>query len=368
MTAPHPPRRILLIRPSALGDVCRTVPVLASLRRAFAQAEIDWLVQDTFAPAISEHPALTRSIAFPRRAFSRWGDPAVTFRIARFLRSLARNHYDLVLDCQGLARSGIFAAATCAPRRVGQRDVPELAWLGLNEHLHGIAHLHTVDRMLAIASAAGAPPVADMRLYSAESDRRHVIATLDLTPGSYVLLAPTSRWPGKLWPDDRFAAVVTALLSDARTSIDRVVLVGSASERSQCPRLLDLAARDVRIIDLLGKTTVGQLLALVQDARLVIGSDSAALHMAVGFDRPMIGLFGPTRIERVGPYRRDHDVLQHVSPTDRLDHKNEAAGRALMARITTEQVLERAARLLSLAAAPRPATVVTSSPARAPTS
>src|SRR5437763_17141743 len=54
-----PPQRILIIRPSALGDVCRSVPVLASLRRAYPEAEIDWLVQDTFAPAIEHHAALT---------------------------------------------------------------------------------------------------------------------------------------------------------------------------------------------------------------------------------------------------------------------------------------------------------------------
>jgi ADP-heptose:LPS heptosyltransferase len=67
---------------------------------------------------------------------------------------------------------------------------------------------------------------------------------------------------------------------------------------------MELAAREPRVIDLVGKTTVGQLMALVQGASLVIANDSAALHMAVGFDRPSVGLFGPTRLELVGPYQK----------------------------------------------------------------
>ena len=83
-------------------------------------------------------------------------------------------------------------------------------------------------------------------------------------------------------------------------------------------------------------------MALVESSSLVIANDSAALHMAVGFDRPMVALYGPTRVDRVGPYGREADVIQHVTPSDRLDHKDGAAGRALMERIGVEEVVSRA--------------------------
>ena len=70
------PQRILIIRPSALGDVCRSVPVLCSLRGAFPAARIDWLVQDTFADAVSAHPALSNIVTFERARFGRWASPA----------------------------------------------------------------------------------------------------------------------------------------------------------------------------------------------------------------------------------------------------------------------------------------------------
>ena len=66
------PKRILIVRPSALGDVCRTVPVLVSLRRAFGRAQIDWLVQAQFADAITAHPALDRIVTFPRTQMADW--------------------------------------------------------------------------------------------------------------------------------------------------------------------------------------------------------------------------------------------------------------------------------------------------------
>lgn len=344
------PRRILIIRPSALGDVCRTVPVLATLRRAFPwpATSIDWLVQDTFAPAIANHPDLTGVVAFPRAALGRWKSPGAVSAILAYLRSLRRARYDLVLDCQGLFRSGMLAAATGAPRRIGQAEAAELGWLGTNEHVHGLAGAHTVDRMLALAEVAiGGPAARDMRLYSSPGDRAYVSDSLGLPVGRYVLLAPTSRWPGKLWPQERYVELCRRLLADRHAAFDRIVFVGAGFEREQCRGLEQLAAGCDRLVNLIGRTTIGQLLAVVEGARLVIASDSAALHMAVGFDRPLIALFGPTRVEKVGPYRRERDVIQHIAATDRLDHKNEASGRLLMDRITVDEVSERALALLA---------------------
>lgn len=100
-----------------------------------------------------------------------------------------------------------------------------------------------------------------------------------------------------------------------------------------------LTTGDPRIIDLVGKSDVGGLLAVIAGAAVVVANDSAAMHIAVGLGRPAIGLFGPTDVARVGPYRRERDVIQHVTDADTLDHKDEAIGRSLMERITLDEVL-----------------------------
>ncbi|MBU6414223.1 MAG: glycosyltransferase family 9 protein [Planctomycetes bacterium] len=329
--------RILLIRPSALGDVVRTVPVLVSLRRAHPDAHIDWLVQDDFQEAIAHHPDLSRVIPFPRRAFGHQLTRGQFGPFRAFLRELRETQYDIVYDLQGLARSGMMTHATRAPRRIGFADAREFGWLGLTERIPVSADMHTVERMLALTHASGVPPVRDMRLYVSDKDRLGILADPDLPSDGYAVLAPGSRWPGKRWPDERFAAIAQHLV---RRGL-KVCLVGSRSERDHASRCLDLADRTPKIIDRMGKTTIGQLMAIIRFSAMVIANDSAALHIAVGFDRPSIALFGPTRVDRVGPYRREADVIQHIEPEDDLNHKHAASGLALMKRITVEEVMLR---------------------------
>jgi ADP-heptose:LPS heptosyltransferase len=97
--------------------------------------------------------------------------------------------------------------------------------------------------------------------------------------------------------------------------------------------------------DLIGATTIGQLMALVSRASMVIANDSAALHMAVGFNRALIALFGPTDVSRVGPFKREADVIQHLRESDVLTHKN-PANVAIMERITVDEVWDMVTKRL----------------------
>lgn len=330
--------RILLIRPSALGDVCRTVPALVSLRAAHPQAQIDWLVQDSFAPAIRHHPALSSVIEFPRKSLGLALRKLNLAPLRSFLKSLHDTHYDVVYDLQGLFRSGFFAWSTKAPRRIGLANAREAGWLFLTERYRVSPDVHSVDRMLEVIGRSGVALVHDMRLYASPDARQRAASDPTLASSRYAILAPTSRWAGKRWPLERFAKVAAELLI---RGYDHVVIVGAPNERDQCGPLLDLAAANPRVIDRIGMTGIDDLLALVERSALVIANDSAVLHMAVGYDKPLIALYGPTSISRVGPYRRAADVIQKVDPGEPLDHKNDDLGRRLMARIQVRDVLER---------------------------
>lgn len=337
------PDRILLIRPSALGDVCRSVPVLASLRARFPSARIDWLVQDSFADAIRAHPALSGVVPFDRRALGQSASRLNLGPTLRFFRSLREARYDLVIDAQGLLRSSIFARATGAPRRVGFADAREMGWLLLTER-HHVGQAHTVDRMLGLIESAGIPAVRDMRLYVPVPTLDELSSELRRT-SPYVVLAPTSRWPGKQWPAERFAVVASDLASRGVNC----VVVGAASERDQIAPVLELARRNPRVLDRVGGTSIAQLMAWISRASLVIANDSAALHMAVGFDRPIVALFGPTDVAKVGPYLRESSVIQRLVPGDSMNHKDADTGGQIMARISTTQVLDLARERLGRA-------------------
>jgi len=293
------------------------------------------LVQEGFEPAVANHPALSGVVTFPKKAIreaSRRLDPRP---LRAFLRLLRAKKYDEVWDLQGLARSGLFSWATGAPRRVGFANARELGWLGYTQRHRVSSEVHTVDRMLALLEAAGVAGGVDMRLHTSPSDRAWlagVIASGRLTP-PYAVLAPTSRWPAKQWPAERFAELAKHL----RARGVNVAVVGASGEQTQIGPVLSLAELDTGVTSFVGATHVGQLMALIEQAALVVANDSAALHMAVGFDRPLVALYGPTRVHRVGPYGREKDVIQHASPNEISSHKDASQVR-LMERITLEEV------------------------------
>ncbi|MEM0983827.1 MAG: glycosyltransferase family 9 protein [Planctomycetota bacterium] len=335
--------RILIIRPSALGDVCRSVPVLVSLKKRFPAARIDWMVQDAFIPAIEHHPDLHRAIPFPR---SKLAKDLLRFKpgsLLAFIGELRRGRYDLVIDAQGLFRSGFFSVSTGARKRIGDRSGREAGWLFATRTVRTDPRSHTVDRMLELVRAAGAEPVRDLRLYT--NNRQRVEAEAQLGPrfARPIVIAPTSRWAAKRWPASRFVELTRALL--ARTP-HPIVIVGGPGEREQCEPLLELARHEPRVLDLVGETSVGGLLAVIERARLVIANDSAALHMAVGFDRPIVAIFGPTEIDEVGPYSRAADVIQRADPGC-MNHKRDENARVMRAIPSREVVVTCLERLHS---------------------
>ncbi len=342
------PRRILIVRPSALGDVCRTVPVLATLRRAHPDATIDWLVQEDYAPAIRAHPALDEAVTFPRSRFSRgWRDPVVAWEVLRWLGRLRRRRYDLVFDLQGLGRSGLMTWSTGAPRRVGHRGARELGWLGYNVRHRAARSRHTVERMMSLLVAEGLEPVWDMTLHVAEADRAwwRERRARDELAGPYVVLAPTSRWRSKRWPPESWARLVEPL---RERGLGPAVIVGSPSERDQVEPVV--ARRLEGVVDLVGAATLGQTMAVIAAASLVVAHDSAPLHMAVGFARPCVGLYGPTDPDEVGPFGRPDAVVRRAEPDGgaRARSYRRRGGADLMGLIRPEDVLERIDRVLGL--------------------
>ncbi|MCI0630420.1 MAG: glycosyltransferase family 9 protein [Phycisphaerales bacterium] len=341
--------RIAIIRPSALGDVCRTVAVLASLRAAYPDAQIDWVVQDDYTPAIAAHPALDEPISFPRGQFARWWrTPAQFVRVLSWFKSLRKRRYDLVLDCQGLGRSGLMTRATRAAQRVGLRNARELAWLGYNVRVPRDSGrqipVHTVDQMLLLVQELGIEPLRDMRLYAAAEDRawwHDKRSELGIADARYAVLAPTGRWPGKRWPIDRFSQLIEPLL---RRGFERIVVIGAPNEGEQVRPLLDrFAGNRSPIVDLIGTASIGRTMAVVADAALVVANDSAPLHLAVGFDRPCVGLFGPTDPAVVGPYQRERSAIRGYCPQpgESITFKSPKLGDRLMRLISTASVIER---------------------------
>lgn len=331
--------RVLLIRPSALGDVCRTVPALVTLRKAMPKARIDWLVQAPFAPAIAHHPDIGQVFPFDRNQYRKLViHPGQWSHLGSFLRQLRANHYDMVFDLQGLARSGIFTWVTRAPVRVGFANARECGFMGYNHRYHVDANLHTVDRMLGLLAAHGMTPEIDLRLFAPPEDLQWAQTYLNeigIGDEPFVLLAPTAQWLCKCWPIDRLVALAAWLRESCNL---RVLVIAAPHEQAQVQPLLDATQTH------LPPTTIGRMMGLIERAKLMVCHDSGPLHMAVGLGTPTVSLFGPTDPAKVGPYRQDKWVIQppDITPSELTQsYRNRKHDQTLISRITMDQVTDR---------------------------
>lgn len=341
---------MLLIRPSALGDVARTVPVAAALRRRFPGATLDWLVQEGFEDAVRAHPAVSRVVTFPRRGLGRSLKRGDVGALLAWCGGIRGARYDTVIDAQGLLRSALIARASGAKVIIGDAAAREGAALLYTRRVRCDA-VHTVDRMMSLVEAIGTTAERDMRLY-VPAEARSGGEAADRGEGA-VVLAPTSRWPAKRWPAERFAELARRLLDGGAA---RVLVIGGPGEREQCGPLLELARGDGRVVDLVGSLSVGGMMAAIAEAVMVVANDSAAAHVAVGFGRPLVALYGPTDVARVGPYGGRTEVLQRREPGERADHKR-AENVAMMGRISVDEAWAACARVLADRPANAPAGV-----------
>lgn len=300
--------RILLIKPSSPGDILHALPVARAIRAAWPDAHLAWLVATPFASLLEVEPSVNELIRFDRRHFAhvgfRWGP---TRDFAAFVRELRARRFDLVLDLQGLVRSGFMAWACGARVRIGFRDAREAAWIFYSHHLpRRSGDEHAAERNMLALDALGIPRgKSDFRPTITDADRDAARALLPQRDAPCALLVPSTRWETKRWPAERFGQLASKLRATHGLS---GVLVGGADDAPLGRRAAN--ASNGAAVDLCGKTTLRELAALVAAARVVVTADSTPMHMAAAFGRPLVALFGPTNPARTGPFGRPSDVVR----------------------------------------------------------
>jgi heptosyltransferase-1 len=310
------PRRILIIKPSSLGDVVHALPVLAVLRRSWPAAHIAWLVSSSFAPLLDRHPMLNEVIPFDRAHFGRiWRSPRIFADFWRLVAKIRRRRFELVIDQQGLIRSGLLALLSGARRRVGFATAREGAWLFYSHRVKPAATVeHAVDRNLLLAKALGLQvEEPEFPLALQPSERAAAKDLLTEAAGgqleAFTAIVPGARWKTKRWPADRLAALIDRLQSHG---LPRCVLLGSPNDRAVADEIVRTCRSDV--VNLVGRTDLKELTALMDLASCVVCHDSGPMHIAAALAKPMVAIFGPTNPARTGPYSPTASVVTHPVP------------------------------------------------------
>jgi len=291
------PRRIALIKPSALGDVVHALPVLSALRDRWPAAHVTWVVNRAYEPLLTGHPHLNATLPFDRGALKR--GPAAVPALYRFVAALRGGRFDLVLDLQGLLRTGLMSWVTGAPRRVGFASAREGAPRFYTDRVDvpDADRLHAVDRYWRVAEALGVTGQMRFHVPVAPGAQRRARDWLAGAARPLVMLAVGARWLTKRWPPENFAAAAVAVL---RQFGGTVVFVGGAEDRPLARAAADrLGAAS---LDLCGRTPIDVLAAVLNEADVVLANDTGPLHLAAALGRPVVAPYTCTLVERHGPY------------------------------------------------------------------
>ena len=339
---------ILIVKMSAIGDVIHTLPALNAIRAHFPEARITWLVEEAAASLVLGHEALDRVLISRRKSWvsslptSRGFDTAQ--QILYFIRELRDTVYDVILDFQGLLKSGVLIGLARGKRKIGfdrGMEHAEESHLFLNERVAPVdMEIHALTRSMMLLEASLGIVAEDiifgLPLSAEDKDvaRRLLAAQEAGFDGPIVAVHPAAKWETKLWENCRFSQLCDILI---RRYNARIVLTGDMSD---APMVLEIqSGMQERAINLAGKTSLKTLAAVFEMVDCVISTDTGPMHLAAAAGAPVTALFGPTAPWRTGPFGPRHRVVRaevKCSPC----FKRTCSTRQCMKAITVDEVLE----------------------------
>ena len=312
MIAPPPDRvrRLLVLRPRALGDVLLATPALRALRAGFPAAAIEVAVDVGLGSVLRRNPHVDRLWLLPRGGGTRAWWPIYA--------GIARADFDLVIDLHGSPRTAFMAAWSRAPHRFGyalrgrgrfynhrvprdaDRDGIRRPMYAARINLEMVARCGVVGSILEDTTLVLPPePAAEARMET-------LLASVAATRPR-IGLSPAGTWPAKSWPEASWARAADLLAASGAS----IVLLWGPGERAVAERV---RASMLRPAVILPPTDLDELAAVVARLDLLIAHDSGVRHVAVARRIPTLGLYGPTDPRNWNPPQGPHHGVRTQLP------------------------------------------------------
>ncbi len=310
-------KNILIIKLSSIGDVVHALPFLEALKNSYPDSRIDWLVEEEASQVISGHPAINRVIISGRK---RWQkeilNPTKFFKVSSeaisFYKNLRFSSYDIVIDLQGLFRSGFLTALSRGKRKIGMSGAREGASFFLKEPPVAVDYdQHAIDRYLKVAGQLGCN-TGDRKgeIPVSEQDKKLADSIFASFSEGKPLIAvnPMAKWKTKLWDSDKFSELAEKLQKE----IDcRIIFTGSMQDRPVIEEIIkQTGIKEDKIINLAGSTGLKELAYLYSGCSVLICTDTGPMHIAAAMGCRVVALFGPTAPLRTGPYGNGHIIIR----------------------------------------------------------
>jgi lipopolysaccharide heptosyltransferase II len=314
--------KILILKPSSLGDVIHALPVLRLLKLHFCAAEIFWWIDSALAPLLEGDPDLAGLIFFERK---RWSKPQHWPEMLRSIRWLREQNFDLVIDLQCLLRSAAFAWLAHGKFLVGLDNPREGGREGARLFYDLVPPrapdgTHAVERYLSILKSLDVPVhknfqwLPERPQIATEVKRKWPAAfptsISQLPSPNWIALQPGARWDNKRWPVENFAELVRLLAKEFPET--RFAIIGSADDKP----LGEIISRaePQRALNLCGETSLPEMIEWLRLCDLLVTNDTGPMHVAAALDKPLIALFGPTDPRSTGPHGQLENVLRIELP------------------------------------------------------
>lgn len=331
---------ILIVKLSAIGDVIHTLPALDALHRKFPESNITWLVEEKAGDIVTDHPCLHRVIVSKRKKWlealqnpTRWYSAAKEITI--FLRELRSREYDLVIDFQGLLKSGLLVFLSRGKKKIGYDKTRELSYLFLDKKVPPYPlNRHAVERNMNLVMALDAGPdgfvfdqsekkdnyFADgcqtmwhhptrFAMSIGEEEKRtvqHFLTSKGIQASRpLVTIHSQAGWVTKLWQPFKWAELSDKLIE---TYGAQIVFTGEKDDHPSTEAILSLMEN--KAINGSGQTSLKELAYLLRLSNLMITTDSGPMHIASAMGTPVLALFGPTAPWRTGPYSHHSVVIR----------------------------------------------------------
>jgi len=285
-----------------LGDVIHSLPFLKAVKDTFPQASIEWVISKKLKGILEGNPLISELIVFDKDSWKSIKNLPQTLKdISLLKKTLKTKHYDMVIDLQGLLRSGLIALSAPAPLKIGFANAREGSRYLYDRKVPVNGVSHAVDRYLEVARAIGARvDRIEFPLYI-DSEAKERVKRLIGEINEYIIIVPSARWYTKRWPPEYFASLISKLSIPC-------IITGAKVDEEIARKIIKIEATGhgqqvtENILNLCGKTDLKELVALIAGAKAVVSNDSGPMHIGAALGVPVIALFGPTDPLKTGPY------------------------------------------------------------------
>lgn len=307
------PFKVLICKPSSLGDVVQALAVVRHIKKYQPESQIYWWISTAFAPLLQNDPDLAGIFLFDKKALKRIRN--IPRNIAEVLR-LRQMHFDWVLDLQSLLRSAVFAWLCGGKETIGLDDRREWAPLFYDYAIpRPFANAHAVDWYLDVVKFLKIPLASEIDWLPQQEKAVKAIEkkfNSELKKsGQKITVQPCTRWPSKQWPIERLISCLQQLLqkqNDIHFSI-----LGSVADVEVGKRIMN-ALKNPRVINLCGKLSLPEMVEWIRRTDCMITNDTGPMHVAAALKKPIVALFGATNPLRTGPYGQVDSVVSAHFP------------------------------------------------------